>query len=168
MTASSSFMELKTSRPPSFHSPLSVVKTEEVRMQPCTEVASSLTKASVFCRDSVNRWTSCAMCLIAYSNIVQSPFDALLGDSLSLSLPAERSYTFSCNVDVRVCLAWRSISASRSRRGYDMTTSTVSRTFITPGCRRVRNLRRAFLASGRRDLFAVTSKEKMLQRELSS
>lgn len=48
MTASSSFMELRTSRPPSFHSPLSVVNIEEVRMHPCTEVASSLMKASVF------------------------------------------------------------------------------------------------------------------------
>ena len=47
-------------------------------------------------------------------------------------------------------------------------TSTVSRTFTIPGCRRVRNFRRAFFAKGRRDRFALISKENMLHLELSS
>ena len=44
----------------------------------------------------------------------------------------------------------------------------MSSTFIIPGCRSVRNLRSAFLAKGRRDRFALISKEKMLHFELSS
>jgi hypothetical protein len=47
-------------------------------------------------------------------------------------------------------------------------TSTVSKTLITPGWRRVLNFLRAFLARGSRDLFAVMSKEKMLQVDPSS
>src|SRR5262245_30314185 len=39
---SSSLRELKTSNPPSFHSPLSEVNTDAVRIQPWTEVASLL------------------------------------------------------------------------------------------------------------------------------
>jgi len=114
MTASSSFIELKTSRPPSFHSPLSVVNIDEVRTHPCTEVASSLMNASVFYKSSMSRWARSAVCIVAYSDIVETPFDALFGDSLSLGLPAKRSYTFSCNVDVGVCLPWRPVSAGRS------------------------------------------------------
>src|SRR5215469_1103930 len=47
-------------------------------------------------------------------------------------------------------------------------TSTVSSALITPGCRNVRSFLTAFLAIGRRDLFAVTSKENMLQFDPSS
>lgn len=47
-------------------------------------------------------------------------------------------------------------------------TSTVSNTFITPGCRIVRSFFSAFLARGRRPLLAVISKEKMLQFDPSS
>ena len=47
-------------------------------------------------------------------------------------------------------------------------TSTVSSTFITPGWRSVRSFLSAFLAIGKRDLFAVTSKENMLQFDPSS
>jgi hypothetical protein len=47
-------------------------------------------------------------------------------------------------------------------------TSTVSSTLITPGCRNVRSFFTAFLAIGRRDLFAVTSKENILQFDPSS
>lgn len=47
-------------------------------------------------------------------------------------------------------------------------TSTVSSTLITPGCRNVRSFLTAFLAKGNRDLFAVTSKENILQLEPSS
>lgn len=39
---------------------------------------------------------------------------------------------------------------------------------MTPGCRNVRSFLRAFRASGRRTLSAVTSKEKMLQADPSS
>lgn len=42
MIASSSFIELKISNPPNFHSPLSLVKTDDARTAPCTEAASSL------------------------------------------------------------------------------------------------------------------------------
>jgi len=45
--ASSSFMELKTSNPPSFHSPLSLVNTDETRTAPWTDEASSLMNFSV-------------------------------------------------------------------------------------------------------------------------
>jgi hypothetical protein len=44
----------------------------------------------------------------------------------------------------------------------------VSKTLITPGCLSVLNLRTAFFASGRRDLFALISKENTLQEEPSS
>jgi len=39
---------------------------------------------------------------------------------------------------------------------------------MTPGCRNVRSFLTAFLAIGKRALFAVTSKEKILQFEPSS
>ncbi len=48
MTASSSFMELSTSKPASFHSPLSLVKMDDTRTLPCTDEASSLMNLSVF------------------------------------------------------------------------------------------------------------------------
>jgi hypothetical protein len=44
----------------------------------------------------------------------------------------------------------------------------VSSTFRTPGCLRVRDFRKAFRASGSRDLFAGISKVKMLHDEPSS
>ena len=47
-------------------------------------------------------------------------------------------------------------------------TSTVSSTFTTPGCLKVRNFRTAFLAKGSRDVLEATSKVKMLQSDLSS
>jgi hypothetical protein len=47
-------------------------------------------------------------------------------------------------------------------------TSTVSNTLITPGCRSVLNLRSAFFARGRCDLFAFMSKLNMLHLEPSS
>jgi hypothetical protein len=49
MIASSSFKELRTSKPPSFHSPLSDVNTEDDLMYPWTELASLLMKRIVFC-----------------------------------------------------------------------------------------------------------------------
>lgn len=51
---------------------------------------------------------------------------------------------------------------------YERSTSTVSKTFTTPGWRRVRNLRSAFRARGNRDLFADTSKENILHLDPSS
>lgn len=44
----------------------------------------------------------------------------------------------------------------------------MSKTLITPGWRNVRSFFSAFFASGSRDLFAVMSKEKMLQFDPSS
>lgn len=44
----------------------------------------------------------------------------------------------------------------------------VSKTLITPGCRNVLDLRTAFFARGRRDLFALISNTKTLQAEPSS
>lgn len=58
--------------------------------------------------------------------------------------------------------------ASLSRLCPSIPTSTVSKTLITPGCRSVRNLRRALRARGRRDLFAYMSKENTLHFEPSS
>ena len=46
--------------------------------------------------------------------------------------------------------------------------SMVSRTLIMPGCLRVRNLRKAFLASGRRGLFFCELKVNIEHDELSS
>lgn len=46
--ASSSFIELRMSNPPIFHSPLSVVYMEEARILPWTDVASSLMNFNVF------------------------------------------------------------------------------------------------------------------------
>lgn len=53
MTASSSFIELRISNPPSFHSPLSLVNMDETRTAPCTEEASSLMNLSVDCHPSI-------------------------------------------------------------------------------------------------------------------
>lgn len=50
----------------------------------------------------------------------------------------------------------------------ELPTSTVSNTFITPGCLIVRSFLTAFRASGRADRLAVMSKEKMLQSDPSS
>ena len=50
MTGSSSFIELSTSNPPNFHSPLSVVKIEAVLTLPCTEVASLCMNDKAFCK----------------------------------------------------------------------------------------------------------------------
>jgi hypothetical protein len=47
-------------------------------------------------------------------------------------------------------------------------TSMVSITLIMPGCRSVLSFFTAFLARGRRDLFALMSMEKILQFEPSS
>lgn len=58
--------------------------------------------------------------------------------------------------------------ASSSRLCPSIPTSTVSKTLITPGCLRVRNLRRALRARGRRDLLADMSKENTLHLEASS
>jgi len=52
--------------------------------------------------------------------------------------------------------------------GWRAPTSTVSNTFITPGCRIVRSFFSAFRARGRADRFVMMSKEKMLQFEPSS
>ena len=47
-------------------------------------------------------------------------------------------------------------------------TSTVSNTFITPGCLKVRSFRTALRARGSRDLFSTTSKVNILQSDLFS
>ena len=52
ITASSSFMELSMSKPPSFHSPLSVMNTVDDLMYPWTEVASLFMNLITF-------WASC-------------------------------------------------------------------------------------------------------------
>lgn len=49
-----------------------------------------------------------------------------------------------------------------------LSTSTVSSTFSTPGCLKVRDFRTAFRASGSRDLLAAISKVKTLHDEPSS
>lgn len=49
ITASSSFMLLSTSNPPTFHSPLSLVYIDPARIAPCTEDASSLINLIVCC-----------------------------------------------------------------------------------------------------------------------
>jgi hypothetical protein len=76
----------------------------------------------------------------------------------------------SSNIDVCVCLPWAcgKRGSTRMMDRSNATTSTVSKTLIMPGCRRVRNLRKAFFASGRRDLAVVTSNEKMLHGDESS
>ena len=50
MMASSSFMLLRTSNPPTFHSPLSLVYNEPTRSAPWTEEASSLMNLIVCCQ----------------------------------------------------------------------------------------------------------------------
>lgn len=59
-------------------------------------------------------------------------------------------------------------SQSSNDRRSETCTSTVSKTLITPGWRNVRSFFSAFFASGSRDLFAVMSKEKILQSDPSS
>lgn len=94
-----------------------------------------------------------------------------------LTVSGARPFRFICHVKgtnrsvamymyVSVCKIAQ--HASLSRLCSSIPTSTVSKTLITPGCRRVRSLRRAFRARGRRDLFAVMSKEKTLHFEPSS
>lgn len=83
-------------------------------------------------------------------------------------MPAQRHEALGRDVDVRIGLEEKTVSGrfilcSDYARIMQVRTSTVSRTLITPGCRRVRSFFRAFLARGRVDLFAAMSKEKMLQ-----
>jgi hypothetical protein len=75
------------------------------------------------------------------------------------------------NVDQLVCLACPPISAALfcSSRYVDASpTSIVSNTLTTPGWRNVLSFLSAFFAKGRRERFALMSKEKMLHFELSS
>lgn len=164
-TASSSFIELKASNPASFHSPLSLKNMEAGRMQPWTDAASVLMNLRVF-------WLSCGQKMSlycvrrSYSNIVQAPFNGLLCQALPLDGPAQWTEPFGGYVDIRLGL--RRLSHSPANSMYGRFTSTVSKTFTTPGWRRVRSLRRALRARGNRALFALTSKEKMLHLEPSS
>ena len=131
MIASSSFKLLSTSKPPSFHSPLSLVYTDATRMAPCIEDASSLMNLTV-----------CA----------------------TLKRP---HFTVSSLILLRLICHRRGVTRSVAMYMY-VSVSTLSKTLITPGCRKVRSFLTAFRASVRRDLFAITSKEKILQLEPSS
>src|SRR5271154_4589660 len=131
MTASSSFMELKISKPPSLHSPLSLVYIEDTLMAPWTDAASSFTNLIV-------------------DTTVNKPH--LIVSSLKLFL-------FTCQLNGVTFSVMRYMLVS---------VSIESRTLMTPGCRRVRSFRAAFLARGSRDLFEDTSKVNMLHCELFS
>jgi hypothetical protein len=82
-------------------------------------------------------------------------------------MPSQRNQPLCRNINVAFCLIhchYIALHGSPST----FYTSTVSSTLITPGCRNVRSFFTAFLAIGRRDLFAVTSKENILQFDPSS
>jgi hypothetical protein len=98
----------------------------------------------------------------SYRHAVESPFDRLWRKTLSSHMPREWCQTFSCNVDIGIRLTALVWLHGRSP------TSTVSKTLITPGCRRVRSFRSAFFASCNLDFPALTSKEKTLHFEPSS
>lgn len=104
---------------------------------------------------------------VAYSNAVKSPFYRFGAKALSFDMPAQGDDALGCDVDVRFGLPRVSMCHPRTSNMFPLT-STVSRTLMTPGWRRVRDFLRAFLARGSLDLLAVMSKEKMLQGELSS
>lgn len=84
-------------------------------------------------------------------------------------MPAERHQSLGGNVYVGLRLRlFVSVAQLVEEAGGGVRTSTVSSTFMTPGWRMVRSFLSAFLASGRRDLFALMSKANMLQLEPSS
>jgi hypothetical protein len=97
ITASSSFMELSMSKPPSFHSPLSVMNTVDDLMYPWTELASLFMNLITF-------WALLKHCAFAaaatYGDAMQAPLYRLLGHALPLDLPRRRGKSFSGNVDV--------------------------------------------------------------------
>ena len=99
---------------------------------------------------------------------MQSPLNCFRWQTFSLNMPSQRGYALRCNIDVCICLKYSLVSYVSILVVGEIMTSTVSKTFITPGCRNVRSLRNAFLARGRRDLLATISKENTLHFEPSS
>ena len=102
-----------------------------------------------------------------YCHCVQSPLGGFLAQAPPLDVPGQRNHSFRHNVEIGLGLYRVSPCISRSMLRPPIT-SIVSNTLITPGCLSVRDLRTAFLANGRRDLFAAISKVKMLQGDPSS
>ena len=92
-------MELKTSNPASFHSPLSPKKTEAGRMHPWTEVASELINFNVFLLFCVRCYAQ-PDCKPSYSDIVETPLDGFFRQALPLDMPTERREPFGRDVNV--------------------------------------------------------------------
>lgn len=168
MTASSSFMELNPSRPPSFHSPLSVRNTDDARTHPCTDDASSLMKRNVFCGHIISP--------VKRQQKLEHLRRCCVVPTLC-SLRIRPFFLFASPKALLVQLQCRcrhlSTLLSRQRTTLKLLiliklTSTVSSTLTMPGCLRVLNFLRAFFARGRCDRCAATSKEKILHLEPSS
>jgi hypothetical protein len=103
-----------------------------------------------------------------HRNAVEAPFRRLGTQALSLDVPPQRHHALRRDVDVRIRLFSNMSASAGSPTIGGRRTSAVSNTLMTPGCRSVRSFFRAFLARGRADRLAETSKEKMLQFEPSS
>jgi hypothetical protein len=108
---------------------------------------------------------------ISYRHSIQPPLGRLLAQAPPLHRPAQWHDSFGDNIKIVLRLSSREllhmISCQTGVPGAKYT-SIVSRTLITPGCRNVLDLRTAFFARGRRDLFALMSNAKTLQAEPSS
>lgn len=108
------------------------------------------------------------VCIPSYRDSVYAPLQRLGTQALSFDMPSQRHQTLGRNVYVCVGLPLEASVAIRVAWAVSSSTSTVSSTLITPGCRSVRSFLRAFLARGRRERLVVMSKEKMLQFDPSS
>lgn len=104
--------------------------------------------------------------MITNCNAKQTPFQCLCAHALALDMPFERGYSLCSNINE--CFRLLAPLESIWQTFPLLHTSTVSSTFITPGCLSVRSFLTAFRARGSRDLLALMSKEKMLQLEPSS
>ena len=158
-------MDERISSPPNLHSPLSLVKIDETLIFPWTEEPSSLINFRVLLYTSMP--TSIRHKDDAHSYRIKPPFNSLCAQALTPDMPPKWRYPLSgdINIGFGLCLTWANFILFPSLLSF---TSTVSRTFTIPGCLKVLSFLTAFFAKGNFDLFAVTSKLKMLQLEPSS
>lgn len=103
-----------------------------------------------------------------YRNTIYSPFQRLGAEALPLYVPSQRHETFSRDIDIGIGLGTVISYGSPLVEVVAKDTSTVSNTLMTPGCRSVRSFFSAFFARDSCDLWAVMSKENMLQFDPSS
>ena len=105
MTASSSFTLLSTSKPPSFHSPLSDVYMDATRRLPCIDAASSFMNLTVrFSGVSYEELHGGELQKYAHRDAVEAPFQRFGTQALPLDMPSKGNKTLGGDVDVCISL----------------------------------------------------------------